>query len=170
LAASPAVIEPRLDRASPLLITGCVNIHLAPSPAVGVFRSVDAKELKMRLGVLGAALSLLLGSTLAESNLTTPRSTQHILQGDFKPPQVWENSNLVRNTNLEKSYVRETINLVVKNVDKAAQSEYYFPVGYDVIGNIGGFEVRDKKDEDKPKFEVTTAALAAVLDGDLASK
>ena len=124
----------------------------------------------MRFGVLGAALSLLLGTSLAKSNLTTPQSTQQILQGDFKPPQVWENSNLVRNTNLEKSYVRETINLVIKNTDKSAQSEYYFPIDYDVIGNVGGFEVRDKKDENKPVFKVTTAALAAVLDGDKTSK
>lgn len=124
----------------------------------------------MRFGVLGAALSLLLGTSLAKSNLTTPQSSQQILQGDFKPPQVWENTNLVRNTNLEKSYVRETVNLVIKNIDKSAQSEYYFPIDYDVIGNVGGFEVRDKKDENKPVFEVTTAALAAVLDGDKTSK
>ena len=124
----------------------------------------------MRFGVLGAALSLLLGTSLAKSNLTTPQSTQQILQGDFKPPQVWENSNLVRNTNLEKSYVRETINLVIKNTDKSSQSEYYFPFEHDVIGNVGGFEVRDKKDETKPPFEVTTAALAAVLDGETSSK
>lgn len=124
----------------------------------------------MRFGVLTAALSLLLGTSLAESNLTTPQSTQQILQGDFKPPQVWENSNLVRTTNLEKSYVRETINLVIKNTDKAPQSEYYFPFDYDVIGNVGGFEVRDKKDDSKPRFEVTTAALAAVLDGETSTK
>jgi oligosaccharyltransferase complex subunit alpha (ribophorin I) len=124
----------------------------------------------MRFNILGTALSLLLGSSIAESNLTTPQSTQQILQGDFKPPQVWENTNLVRNTNLEKSYVRETINLVIKNTDNSAQSEYYLPVDYDVIGNIGGFEVRDKKNDAKPPFQVTTAALAAVLDGDNISK
>ncbi|ETN39104.1 uncharacterized protein HMPREF1541_05326 [Cyphellophora europaea CBS 101466] len=124
----------------------------------------------MRLGVLGAAISLLLGTSLAESNLTTPQSTRQILQGDFKPPQVWENANLVRNTNLEKSYVRETVNLVIKNTDKSPQSEYYFPFDYDVIGNVGGFEVRNRNDDTKTKFKVTTAALAAVLDGDVSSK
>lgn len=125
---------------------------------------------KMRFGLISAAVSLLLGSSIAESNLTTPQLTQQILQGDFKPPQVWENANLVRNTNLEKSYVRETINLVITNVDSEAQSAYYFPFDYDTIGKVGGFEVRDKKDDTKGKFEVTTAALAAVLDGDVSSK
>lgn len=124
----------------------------------------------MRFSALGAAVSLLIGSSIAKSNLTTPQSTQQILQGDFKPPQVWENSNLVRNTNLEKSYVRETINLVIKNTDGSPQSEYYFPFDYDVIGKVGSFEVRDKKDEKKGKFEVTTAALSAVLDGEASSK
>lgn len=124
----------------------------------------------MRFGILGAVISLLLSTSLAKYNLTTLQSTQQILQGDFKPAQVWENTNLVRNTNLEKSYVRETINLVVKNIDEIAQSEYYFPVDYDVVGKIGGFEVRDKKDDAKPPFEVTTAALAAALNGETSSK
>jgi oligosaccharyltransferase complex subunit alpha (ribophorin I) len=124
----------------------------------------------MRLGILSAALTLLLGSSGAESNLTTPQSSQQVLQGDFKPPQVWENTNLVRNTNLEKGYVRETINLVIKNTDKSPQSDYYIPFDYDVIGSVGGFEARDKKDDSKDKFSVTTAVLAAVLDGDTSSK
>lgn len=168
MAASFSVAVPSRGCALPVLDINCsVNIwqHLS---TVNLRRLIDVS--KMRFGILGAALSLLLSTSLAESNLTTPQSTQQILQGDFKPPQVWENSNLVRNTNLEKSYVRETINLVIKNTDNSAQSEYYLPVDYDVVGNIGGLEVRDKKDEAKPPFEVTTAALAAVLDGDVASK
>ena len=120
----------------------------------------------MKVTILSAVCALLLGLTSAESNLTTPQSTQQILEGDFKPPQVWENTNLVRTTNLEKGYVRETINVVVNNKDSKPQSEYYVPFGYDVIGRVGGFEVRDKKDADKDKFEVTTAALAAVLSAD----
>ena len=120
----------------------------------------------MRLSIWSAASTLLLGLTHASSNLTTPQSTQQTLQGDFKPPQVWENTNLVRNTILEKGYVRETINVVVTNKDSNPQSTYYVPFEYDVIGRIGGFEVRDKKDADKAKFEVTTAAQAAVLPAD----
>ena len=123
----------------------------------------------MRLSGLVAALSLLCYHTAADSNLTSPQSSHQILKGDFKPPQVFENENVVRNTNLEKGYVRETVNVVVKNVDKQPQSEYYLPFEYDVMGQVGGLEVRDKKNADKGAFEVTTAAFAAVLDADGAS-
>jgi hypothetical protein len=129
-----------------------------------------AGRAKMKLSVISVAIGLLLRPSVAESNLTTPQSTQQVLQGDFKPPQVWENTNLVRHTNLEKGYVRENINLVITNTDKAPQSEYYFPFEYDAIGKVGGFEVRDKKDETKGKFEVSTAALSAVLDAGVSSK
>lgn len=76
----------------------------------------------------------------------------------------------MRHTNLEKSYVRENINLVITNIDEAAQSKYYLPFDYDLVGKIGGFEVRDKKDDSKGKFEVETAALAGVLDAGVSSK
>lgn len=116
--------------------------------------------------MISTALALLLGTSIAESNLTSPQSSQQILHGDFKPPQVWENTNLVRQTNLEKGYVRETINVVVTNKDKSPQSEYYIPFDYDGMGKVGWFEVRDKKAEDKDPFRVTTAALEAVLSED----
>ncbi|KIX93445.1 uncharacterized protein Z520_10864 [Fonsecaea multimorphosa CBS 102226] len=119
----------------------------------------------MRLSsVVGAILALCTGVLgAAESNLTERRSTQKILTGDFKPPQVFENTNLVRTINLEKGYVRETTNVLVTNTDKSPQSEYYVPFEYDLMGKIGGFDARDKK---RPEFplEVTIAALSAVLD------
>ena len=120
----------------------------------------------MRLGTFSTALGLLLGLSIAESNLTTPQSSHQILQGDFKPPPVWENTNLVRTTNLEKGYVRETINVVVTNKDGSPQSEYYIPFDYDTMGKVGWLEVRDKKNADKEPYQVTTAALAAVLSSD----
>ena len=120
----------------------------------------------MRLESLSTAFGLLLGLSVAESNLTHPKSSQQILHGDFKPPQVWENTNLVRTTNLEKGYVRQTINVVVTNKDKSSQSEYYIPFEYDDMSRIGWLEVRDKKNVDKDPFQVTTAALAAVLSED----
>jgi oligosaccharyltransferase complex subunit alpha (ribophorin I) len=118
----------------------------------------------MRLLSVASGLLALCASVLgAESNLTEPRSTQKILTGDFKPPQVFENTNLVRTINLEKGYVRETTNILVTNTDKSPQSEYYVPFEYDVIGRIGGFDARDKKNPDVP-LEVSVAALSAVLD------
>ena len=118
---------------------------------------------KMKLAAFSTALALLLGTSIAESNLTTPQTSIYFVGSDFKPPQVWENTNLVRTTNLEKGYVRETINVVVTNKDEKAQSTYYFPFDYGHKAQIGGFEVRDKKNAEKGKFEVATAALATAL-------
>lgn len=67
---------------------------------------------------------------------------------------MFENVNLVRNINLEKGYPRETVNVVVKNVDKQPQSEYYLPFESDLIHRIGGLEARDRKDTNKPSFKV----------------
>ncbi|KAJ5567147.1 Ribophorin I [Penicillium sp. DV-2018c] len=97
-------------------------------------------------------LGLLVPSLCAASNLTTPSRLD--LPSGFKPPQVFKNTNLVRNTNLEKSYVRETINVVVENVDNQPQNEYYVPFPAEVFDRIGGFEVRDKKAPEKGRFRV----------------
>jgi len=120
----------------------------------------------MRLQSIWAAASLLVTGITAESNVTEPKQSKQILQADFKPPQVFENVNLVRTTNLEKGYVRETVNIVVSNVDKSAQSEYYLPFEYDTIGRIGGIEVRDKKDAAKPPFDVKLAGMTSVTGND----
>ena len=121
---------------------------------------------EMRWRAVAATVSLFWQLAAADSNLTSPQSSQQVLTGDFKPPQVFENENVVRNTNLEKGYVRETVNVVVKNVDKSPQSDYYLPFEYDVMGKVGGLDVRDKKHAEKGAFEVTTAAMTAVLDAD----
>jgi oligosaccharyltransferase complex subunit alpha (ribophorin I) len=114
------------------------------------------------LSVAGACLALCAEVLGAESNLTEPGTTQKILTGDFKPPQVFENTNLVRTINLEKGYVRETTNILVTNTDKSPQSDYYVPFEYDMMGRIGGFDARDKKNPDTP-LEVSITALSAVL-------
>ena len=105
------------------------------------------------LTVLTAVLSLLSTACAAESNATTPLSSHQILPNNFKPPQVFRNINLLRNVNLEKGYVRETINVVIENIDKKPQAEYYIPFRAGVIDKVGGLEVRDKKDAGKPAFQ-----------------
>ncbi|KAK5946804.1 dolichyl-diphosphooligosaccharide--protein glycosyltransferase subunit 1 [Knufia obscura] len=120
----------------------------------------------MRLQNIWAAASLLILGVAAQSNVTDQKQSQQILQVDFKPPQVFENVNLVRTTNLEKGYVRETVNVVVSNVDNKPQSEYYLPFEYDTIGKIGGIEVRDKKDAAKPAFGVRLAGMVSVTGAD----
>lgn len=123
-------------------------------------------NLKMRLREIWSACLLLVAGIAAQSNITGTKQSQQILQNDFKPPQVFENVNLVRTINLEKGYVRETVNLVVSNIDKQPQSEYYLPFEYDTIGKIGGVEVRDKKDASKPAFSVRLAGMASVTGAD----
>ena len=114
--------------------------------------------------------SLFVALTLADSNVTSRQQSQQVLKGDFKPPQVFKNNNLVRTTSLEKGYVRETINVIVENIDKQPQSEYYIPFEYGVFGKIGGVDVRDKKDASKPRFQVSATALDAVLDETVSAK
>ncbi|KAI4104013.1 MAG: hypothetical protein L6R37_003495 [Teloschistes peruensis] len=95
--------------------------------------------------LLSACAALFSVTALADSNLSEPLSSQQILPDSFKPPQVFQNVNLLRSTNLEKGYIRETVNVVIENVDSKVQDQYYIPFSADVIGNVGGLEVRDKK-------------------------
>lgn len=121
----------------------------------------------MKRSMVAAVCSLLACSLCsAESNLTTPQLSQQILRGNFNPPPVFQNVNLVRNTNLDKGYVRETINVVIENISREPQSEYYLPFEYDVIAKVGGIEVRDKKDAEKGRFDVQVVAMSAVLGND----
>lgn len=96
------------------------------------------------LSVLASCAAVLLSFAQAESNLTYPQVSKQILPTNFKPPQVFQNTNLVRTINLEKEYSRETINVVVENVDKKAQDEYYLPFEQGLIARVGGLEVKEK--------------------------
>jgi oligosaccharyltransferase complex subunit alpha (ribophorin I) len=109
----------------------------------------------MRL--IHAAVAGFLAFATAESNFT--HGSKNVLPSTFQPPQHFRNTNLVRNINLEKSYPRETINVVVENIDKKPQSEYYLPFEQGVIARIGGLEAKDKKDAAKAPFNVEIVAL-----------
>ncbi|KAI9761669.1 MAG: hypothetical protein M4579_000903 [Chaenotheca gracillima] len=105
--------------------------------------------------VATTTLSLLAGTIwAAESNLTTPLASRIILPSNFKPPQVFKNVNLLRSLNLEKGYPRESINVVIQNVDSKPQDEYFLPFEADVVGKIAGLEVGDKKEPEKGAFDV----------------
>jgi oligosaccharyltransferase complex subunit alpha (ribophorin I) len=110
---------------------------------------------KMRL--IHAAVAGFFVLATAKANLT--HGSKNVLPSTFQPPQHFRNTNLVRNINLEKSYPRETINVVVENVDKQPQSEYYLPFEQHVISRIGGLEAKDKKDATKAPFNVEIVAL-----------
>ena len=87
-------------------------------------------------------------------NLTKPLTSRIILPTNFKPPQTFKNINLVHTINLEKSYPKESINVVIENIATTAQDEYYIPFTSQQMETIGGLEVRDKKDLDSGLFEV----------------
>ncbi|KAL1993450.1 hypothetical protein VTN49DRAFT_3399 [Thermomyces lanuginosus] len=111
----------------------------------------------MRFLTLAASLLSISSIVCGASNETV--DSRVLLPKDFSPPQVFKHVNLVRNTNLEKGYVRETINVVVENQDKEPQSTYYIPFPSDVFGRVGGLQVRDKKDSKKTSFPVTSTEL-----------
>lgn len=97
-----------------------------------------------------ACLAVFLGLCIADTNLTSPPTSHQILPDNFKPPQVFKNVNLLRNINLEKGYVKETVNVVIENIDAKEQDTYYIP--FKSIGKVGGLEARDKKNPEIPPF------------------
>lgn len=105
------------------------------------------------IALLTACLSILSSAHGDESNLTKPLSSRQILPSNFKPPQNFKNVNLVRSVNLEKGYAKENINVLIENTASSPQGEYYIPFRGDLIGNVGGLEVRDKKNPQTPAFE-----------------
>lgn len=105
--------------------------------------------------LLATCIALFSTTLLADVNPSEPLSSQQILPDNFKPPQVFQNVNLLRNTNLEKGYVRETVNVVIENIDSKPQGQYYIPFSAEVIDKVGGLEARDKKNPGPPfKTEV----------------
>jgi oligosaccharyltransferase complex subunit alpha (ribophorin I) len=109
-----------------------------------------------QLRQLAVAL-LSLSPSLVSASLESSNTTVKVLSDTFTPPQVFENENLVRNINLEKSYARETTNLVIKNVGKETQSEYYYLFPSEDVAQVGGLEVKDKKNAAAGAFKVELA-------------
>jgi len=76
------------------------------------------------------------------------------LPSTFKPPQVFKNANLVHVVSLEKNYVKESINVVIENISKEPQDEYFLPFTADQMARVGGLEVKDRKDTAAGPFTV----------------
>lgn len=91
--------------------------------------------------VLAAVISLL---SLASAASAGSKSTT--LPATFKPPQVFKNANLVHIISVEKNYVKENINVLIENIDKAPQDEYFVPFTAGQMSRLGGVEVKDRKD------------------------
>lgn len=106
------------------------------------------------IATLVSCLATIASIASAELNLSEPLRSKQVLPSTFTPPQVFKNANLVRTTNLDKGYARETINVIIENIDTKPHSEYYLPFESSLIANIGGLEVRDKKAAEKGNFKV----------------
>jgi len=89
-----------------------------------------------------------------KGNLTKPLTSRIILPSNFKPAQSFKNVNLVHIINLEKSYPKESINVVIENIASTPQDEYFIPFTSKQMETIGGLEVKDRKDAESPLFEV----------------
>ena len=108
----------------------------------------------MKSLALASCIAALSSFACAELNLSEPLLSKQVLPGTFTPPQVFKNANLVRTTNLDKAYPRETINVIIENIDSKPQSEYYLPFDASLLSKVGGFEVRDRKAAEKGTFRV----------------
>ncbi|KAK4240783.1 Dolichyl-diphosphooligosaccharide--protein glycosyltransferase subunit 1 [Achaetomium macrosporum] len=100
--------------------------------------------------VFSAFLSLLSLASAASSKKSSSTSTT--LPVTFRPPQVFRNANLVHIISVEKNYAKENINVLVENIDKAAQDEYFVPFTADQMSRLGGVEVKDRKDASAGPF------------------
>jgi oligosaccharyltransferase complex subunit alpha (ribophorin I) len=100
---------------------------------------------------LATALLSLAASAVASSSADAPRA---ILPPSFKPAQVFKNVNLVHIISLEKSYVKESINVLVENIASEPQDEYLLPFTASQISRVGGLEVKDRKDDNVGPFRV----------------
>jgi oligosaccharyltransferase complex subunit alpha (ribophorin I) len=113
-----------------------------------------------RLRPFGCAVALLsLSSVVSLASATN--ATVKTLLDSFTVPQVFENSNLVRNINLERSYPRETTNLVLKNIGSKPESKYYYLFPSDLIPHVSGLEVKDRNNAKAGQFRVELAQYAS---------
>ncbi|KAJ6192793.1 Ribophorin I [Bipolaris maydis] len=99
--------------------------------------------------------------TISLTGCIAALATFQVLPSTFAPPQVFKNANLVRTTNLDKAYPRETVNVIIQNIDAKAQSEYYLPFDSTLLSKVGGLEVRDKKAAEKGTFKVDVVGFDA---------
>jgi oligosaccharyltransferase complex subunit alpha (ribophorin I) len=88
-----------------------------------------------------------------------PSVSKDTLSSTFKPPQVFKNANLVHVISVEKNFAKESINVLIENVSKEPQDEYFLPFTTAQMETIGGFEVKDRKNADAGKFSVLAVEI-----------
>lgn len=113
----------------------------------------------VNMKVLSLATAVLSLAGSAFSSVQKPLTSKNILPSTFTPPQNFRNVNLVRVVNLEKSFPRNIINVVIENVSSEPQDEYFLPFTQHEAEKLGVLEVRDKKDTSLPPFSVEAVAI-----------
>lgn len=103
----------------------------------------------MKSSLIATAFFGLLSTAFASDSSKTSQVKE---PAEFKPPQVFKNANLVHVISLEKNYVKEQINVLIQNVAKEPQDEYYVPFTSEQMSRVGGFEVKDRKDANAGPF------------------
>ena len=112
----------------------------------------------VNMKVLSFATAVLSLAGSAFSSVQKPLTSTNILPSTFTPPQNFRNVNLVRVVNLEKSFSRNTINVVIENISEKPQDEYFLPFTKEEAEKLGVLEARDKKDASLQPFQVEVAA------------
>lgn len=114
----------------------------------------------MRAFAIAAGLLSLLSPVIASSDSSAADKVSEVnLPTNFKPPQVFKNVNLVHIVSLEKNYVKESINVLIENIDKQPQDEYYLPFTPNQMSRIGGFETKDRKNPETGLFAVDAVEI-----------
>ncbi len=99
-----------------------------------------------------ALLSLLSAAGPRCAAASAVKSTK--LPASFQPPAVFKNANLVHVISVEKNYVKESVNVVIENIAKEPQDEYFLRFTADEMSRVGGLEVKDRKDGNVGPFDV----------------
>ncbi|KOS16923.1 Dolichyl-diphosphooligosaccharide--protein glycosyltransferase subunit 1 [Escovopsis weberi] len=95
---------------------------------------------------VAAALLALLSPVIASA------AQGHELPAHFKPPQVWQNTNLVHIISVERNYAKEQINILIENTSDEPQDEYFVPFTRDQVARLGAFTAKDRKDAHAEPF------------------
>jgi hypothetical protein len=133
---------------------GNVDSSLPSSDILGIHEADLPLDLKMRTFALATAFLSAASIAFCTENLTKPLTSRILLPSNFKPSQSFKNVNLLHAINLEKSYPKESINVVIENIASTAQDEYFLPFTARQMETIGGLEVKDRKDPESGLFEV----------------
>lgn len=120
--------------------------------------SIDDRPVRysvtMKFTAAAAACLSLLWTACADATIAGSASSKLVLPSTFRPPQTFKNANLIHIISLEKNYAKESINVLIENVSEEPQDEYFLPFTSEQMEQIGGVEVKDRKNPEVVGFGV----------------